>query len=156
MTRPTDSNGSVCLRSAPAHPAAILSRRRRLAGALPNASVAGAPIAGWFFPGRAADNLPDLPWAPPSDWPHWSLGTRGGPFRNGSLVELFQAYLPPACAAAQPAGAAWRCQSVSATLCVPICRVARRAGLTPRHAPLPQPPAGLSRGYSRGLRGSGW
>lgn len=80
-----------------------------LRSALPGAHVSGAPIAGWFFPGFAPGAT--QPWAPPSDWPHWRAGVDGGPFRNASGVELFQAYLHPVCAAAQPTGAAWRCSS---------------------------------------------
>ena len=80
-----------------------------LRSALPAAHVSGAPIAGWFFPGFAPGA--SQPWAPPSDWAHWRAGVDGGPFRNASGVELFQAYLHPACAAAQPPGAAWRCSS---------------------------------------------
>ena len=79
-----------------------------LASVLPHARVQGAPIAGLFFSVNASDS-PE--WAPPSDWPHWSKNESAGPGRTAELSQLWQGLLHKECAAAQPAGAEFRCGS---------------------------------------------
>ena len=82
------------------------------------ARVRGAPIAGWFFPGDAADE-PGKPWLSVSAWPQWSQGETGGGsageggnitllWNNSDIVQV------KACAAAEGAAGrpAWLCGSV--------------------------------------------
>jgi len=80
-----------------------------LADTLSWATVKGAPKAGWFNPGYAEDQ-PNHPELPPSDWPHWSTGQTGT--TNLSGVELWDLLLHPGCVKAFPANERWLCQSV--------------------------------------------
>lgn len=69
-----------------------------LASTLPKATVKGAPVGGWYFPGFA-DDQPDDPWAPPSLYPEWTTNKTGATRAVvGYLVALYHVYIHPNCA----------------------------------------------------------
>jgi len=67
-----------------------------LADRLPWATVKGAPICGWLFPGYAEDQ-PDQPYATPSSWPNWNQGKVGSDFDTDQLVVLWDIFLNKDC-----------------------------------------------------------
>eukprot|EP00729_Bicosta_minor_P011260 gene11260-22373_t len=72
-----------------------------LADALPNATVKGAPVAGWFFAGATSDQ-PLAQWAPPNTYPDWQQGKSGTTQALvGYLVQLYRVYIHPNCAAVE-------------------------------------------------------
>jgi ribosome maturation protein SDO1 len=91
-----------------------------LASRLPQATVKGAPDAGWFFPAALPSDLPNI--FSPSDFAHFSVaqhgnqetaanGTQLNDFIHGTLWQERGLY-PPACVADQKPDQWWACGTV--------------------------------------------
>ena len=88
-----------------------------LAERLPQATVKGAPNAGWFFPAALPSDLPDI--YPPSDWAHFAAGTHGNPNSENNSRPAFiptlynsRGLIPAACIADQKPEEWWACSSI--------------------------------------------